>query len=188
MMARLSRSIAQVRAALAVAAQSAAQRSGKGPTRQAVEMLLLRARGFSPDDYYTLRLYERSVSDELLSRRRFSELRQRLNPHHLEVVPFNKWVSGIYLEALGLRVPTCYGIYHPVRGVQRDGSSLRSVDEIAGLLARVATGVVFKPLDASHGQGVAVVVGFDAATRSVRRASGAEQSLADLVASFASYA
>ena len=56
---RLSRSLEQIRAALAVAGDAARERTGKSRARQAFEMMLLRARGYSPDDYYTLRLYER---------------------------------------------------------------------------------------------------------------------------------
>jgi hypothetical protein len=182
---RLRRSLDQIRSALAVAGDTARARSGKSRARQAIEMMILRVRGYSPDDYYSLRLYERAPQPDmgLLRRREFSRLRYRLNPQQAEVVPFNKWVAGLYLETLGLRVPSCHGIYHPSRGIARSGERLTSVADLAALFARAPAGLVIKPLDASHGHGVAVVVSFDAALGRAARANGDEQPLAELVAS-----
>ena len=181
---RLSRSLEQIRAALAVAGDAARERTGKSRARQAFEMMLLRARGYSPDDYYTLRLYERepAANDGPLRRREFSRLRYRLNPKTAEVVPFNKWVSALYLETLGVRVPTCYGFYHRTRGILRNGQSLSSTGDLALLLARLPNGVVIKPIDGSHGHGVIVIVGYDMADGRLKRAGGGDLALDDLVA------
>ena len=181
---RLSRSLEQIRAALAVAGDAARDRTGKSRARQAFEMMVLRARGYSPDDYYTLRLYERApdAAGAPLRRREFSRLRYRLNPQTTEVVPFNKWVSSLYLETLGVRVPTCHGLYHRTRGIFRNGQQLSSASDIALLLARLPNGLVIKPIDGSHGHGVMVIVGFDAAQGRLKRAGGGELALDDLVA------
>jgi Sugar-transfer associated ATP-grasp len=181
---RLSRSLEQIRAALAAAADAARERSGKSRARQALEMMLLRARGYSPDDYYTLRLYERAPGsgDERMRRREFSRLRHRLNPQQAEVVPFNKWVSSLYLETLGVRVPACHGLYHRNRGILRNGQRLSSAPELALLLARMPGGVVIKPIDGSHGRDVTVIVSYDAAHGRLTRADGTELALDQLVA------
>jgi len=165
MSGRLSRSLEQIRAALAAAGESARERTGKSRARQAFEMMVLRARGYSPDDYYTQRLYERPAgsADGLLRRREFSRLRYRLNPKHAEVVPFNKWVSALYLETLGVRVPTCHGMYHRHRGILRNGQRLSSAADLALLLGRLPGGLVIKPVDGSHGRDVIVIVAYDAA-------------------------
>ncbi len=47
---RLSRSLEQIRTALAAASESTRERTGKSRARQAFEMMVLRARGYSPDD------------------------------------------------------------------------------------------------------------------------------------------
>jgi Sugar-transfer associated ATP-grasp len=181
---RLSRSLEQIRAALAAAGDTARERTGKSRARQALEMMVLRARGYSPDDYYTLRLYERGPGsdDGLMRRREFSRLRYRLNPKQAEVVPFNKWVSSLYLETLGVRVPACHGFYHRNRGVLRNGQRLSSASDLALLFSRMPGGAVIKPIDGSHGHGVRVIVGYDAAHGRLRRADGTELPLAELVA------
>lgn len=178
---RFRRSLDQIRAALHVAGEAASLRSGKGRARQALEMFWFRAQGFSPDDYYTLRLYE-PVAGAPMRRREFSRLRRRLNPQQAEVVPFNKWVAALYFETLGLRVPACYGYYHRSRGMRRDGRRLVSASSLAALLAELPAGVAIKPLDSSHGRDVTIVVGFDAASGEVRRANGSTLSLAALAA------
>ena len=181
---RLSRSLEQIRTALAVASESARERTGKSRARQAFEMMVLRARGYSPDDYYTLRLYERTAgsADGLMHRREFSRLRYRLNPQQAEVVPFNKWVSALYLETLGVRVPACHGIYHRNRGILRNGQRLCSASDLALLLARMPGGLVIKPIDGAHGRDVTVIVGYDAAHARLKRADGSELMLDQLVA------
>ena len=181
---RLSRSLEQIRAALAAAGEAARERTGKSRARQAFEMMVLRARGYSPDDYYTLRLYERPAgsADGLLRRREFSRLRYRLNPKHAEVVPFNKWVSSLYLETLGVRVPACHGMYHRNRGILRNGQRLSSAADLALLLARMPGGLVIKPIDGSHGRDVIVIVAYDAAHGRLHRADGSELALDQLVA------
>src|SRR5262245_41342533 len=184
MAGRFRRDLQQLRSALAAAGDSTRARSGKSRARQALEMMWLRARGFSPDDYYTLRLYERRPPSDSgpLRRREFSQLRYSLNPQQAEVVPFNKWVSALYLETLGLRVPVCHGLYHRSRGILRNGQRLTCTAELSLLLARLPGGAVIKPLDGSHGHGVMVVVAFDAARGVVTRASDAEQPLEELAA------
>src|SRR5262245_31931709 len=184
MAGRFRRDLEQLRTALAAAGDSTRARSGKSRARQAIEMMLLRARGFSPDDYYTLRLYEQPPPSAAgpLRRREFSQLRYHLNPQPAEVVPFNKWVAALYLETLGLRVPVCHGMYHPSRGILRNGQRLTCVAELALLLARLPRGAVIKPLDASHGRGVMVIVAFDAVRGVVTRASDAEQSVEEVAA------
>jgi hypothetical protein len=181
---RIGRSLEQIRTALAAAGDAARERTGKSRARQAFEMMLLRARGYSPDDYYTLRLYERGPAtvDGLLRRREFSRLRYRLNPQQSEVVPFNKWVSALYLETLGVRVPTCHGLYHRHRGILRNGQRLSSASDLALLLTRMPSGLVVKPIDGSHGHGVVVIVGYDAAQGRLKRADGSELALEALVA------
>jgi hypothetical protein len=184
MSGRLSRSLEQIRAALAAAGEAARERTGKSRARQAFEMMVLRARGYSPDDYYTQRLYERPAgsADGLLRRREFSRLRYRLNPKHAEVVPFNKWVSALYLETLGVRVPTCHGMYHRHRGILRNGQRLSSAADLALLLGRMPGGLVIKPVDGSHGRDVIVIVAYDAAHGRLQRADGSELALDQLVA------
>jgi Sugar-transfer associated ATP-grasp len=184
MISRLRRSVEQIRTALAAAGDSARERTGKSHSRQAIEMLLHRARGFTPDDYYTLRLYERApaLGAGPMRHREFSQLRFRLNPQQAEVVPFNKWVCSLYLETLGVRVPACHGLYHRNRGILRNGQRLATASDLALLLARVPGGVVIKPLDASHGQNVTVIVAYDAASGRITRANGTRQTLEDLVA------
>jgi len=181
---RFRRDLAQIRTALAAAGDSARERSGKSRARQALEMMLLRARGFSPDDYYTLRLYEHlpGSADNPMRRREFSQLRYRLNPQQAEVVPFNKWVSSLYLETLGLRVPACHGLYHRKRGVLRNGQRLTCAADLAILLTRLRGGAVIKPIDASHGRDVFVVVSYDAARGLLERANGSRQPLDELSA------
>jgi hypothetical protein len=184
MAGRFRRDLEQLRTALAEAGDATRARSGKSRARQALEMMWLRARGFSPDDYYTLRLYDEppTAAAGPLRRREFSQLRYRLNPQQAEVVPFNKWVSALYLETLGVRVPVCHGLYHRSRGILRNGQRLSCAGELALLLARLPGGAAIKPLDASHGRGVMVIVAFDAARGIVTRANDAEQSLEELAA------
>jgi hypothetical protein len=161
------------------------ERSGKTHLMQILEMLRFRTAGFSPDDYYTLRLFRSGthVDERLLNQKTFSRIRQRLNPHQTGVVPFNKWVFCIYFEQLGVPVPFCHAIYHRTRGVDRHALPVRSKDDVCNLLTGLKRGVVIKPLDASHGQGVMILASIDAERREVRRASGKVQSLDDLVTS-----
>lgn len=181
---RVRRSLEQIRAALDAAGDAARERSGKGRARQAIELLYYRARGYSPDDYYMLRMYEHGQGPDgtAMRHREFSRLRRSLNPQQAEVVPFNKWVAALYLESLGIRVPACHGLYHRTRGVLRDGRRLTGAAALAELLARLPGGAVIKPLDASHGRDVTVVLRFDPTRGVLTRASGVEQTLAEFLA------
>lgn len=180
---KLRRSLEQIRAALDAAGGAVQERCGKSRARQALEMLFFRVRGYSPDDYYTLRLYERGPAQggAAMRHREFSRLRRNLNPQQAEVVPFNKWVAALYLESLGVRVPASHGLYHRTRGVLRDGRRLTGAAALAELLAQLPAGAVIKPLDASHGRDVTVIVHFDPSRGVLARASGAEQTLESLV-------
>lgn len=184
------RAVTSSRTTLRLAGDSAAQRSGKSRARQAIEMLGLRARGYNADDYYTLRLYEHVArhASPPISRREFSQIRLRLNPRHVEVVAFNKWVQCLYFEALGIRVPRCHGLYHPSRGVTREGQPLTTLAEVRGLVRRHAGSVVFKPLDASSGQGVMVLASYDGTTDRLVRASGTSEPLEALFARLGAHA
>jgi hypothetical protein len=171
---RLRRSFEQIRAALDVAGEATRERSGKGRARQALELLWFRARGYTPDDYYTLRLYAPMplAANAPMRRREFSRLRRLLNPQQAEVVPFNKWVAALYFETLGLRVPACHGYYHRCRGMRRDGRRLVGAVDLAALLSELPGGVAIKPIDASHGRDVTIIVAYDAASGRLTRANG----------------
>ncbi len=184
MLTKISDVFKSIQDAVSVVGDVVEERSGKTHFMQILEMLQLRTKGFSPDDYYTLGLFrsETQGDERLLSHKSFGRIRQHLNPHQTGVVPFNKWVFCIYFEQLGVPVPYCHAIYHPTRGVDRHAAPMRSKDDVCNLLTRLNRGIVIKPLDASHGHGVMVLAAIDAERREIRRASGKLQALDELVA------
>ena len=130
--------------------------TGKGITRQALEIAYAKLRGFSSADYYILPLY-RGDRWDYLGQPSYSRLNAHLNPAHAGAVGFNKWVSWHFFIGAGLPAPAVHGFYHPRRGVDRDGQPLRTRDQLIGLLARRGAGLVLKPVDGGQGRNLLVL-------------------------------
>ncbi|WP_193369771.1 sugar-transfer associated ATP-grasp domain-containing protein [Pelagibius marinus] len=152
--------------------------SGKGYLAQMLQILLYRLKGYGAKDYYVFFLY-RGLSKPIINSVKYATWVRRLNKKHPGVFPFDKWVFGNLCENFNLPSPKCYGVFHPVWGVQGNGRSLRSEAELHAFLAEKGGSLVFKPAAGAHGADVVLIDSYDQERKWVHRASGEAASLHD---------
>lgn len=182
----LVQKIKRIRRTISLVKRASAELRGqtsKSGIRQFAEIVFLKLRGYDKTDYYSLKMYERSLFDsEFMGIREFLELHRRLNPRHTSQVEFNKWVFEKYFRALGIPTPRCLGLFQAEFGYWGDLRPLRTSKDLIAFLADHDQPIVFKPVsEGGGGRGVIVVERFQSATKRVLRTSGLEMSIEELM-------
>jgi hypothetical protein len=115
----------------------------------------------SIDDFFWYRLYDRSRPfDERMSWLSLPDrlrVEFRMNPREHQLILRDKAASGAHLESFGIATPRILGIAAPSPVADTGYRSIRTIDELADLLAEApADGVVCKPAFGMRGFDVQV--------------------------------
>lgn len=121
----------------------------------------------SIDDFFWYRLYDRSRPDDermsWLSIPDRVRVEFRMNPREHQLILRDKAASGAYLESRGIAMPRILGVVAPVADSDSPYRRIRTIDELADLLAESpADGVVCKPAFGMQGFDVQVFSKADA--------------------------
>jgi hypothetical protein len=137
---------------------------GKSRCRQLLEISLLGLKGYGAADYYLLGLYkDPGLARRFMTNAQYNEARRRLNRPVQGIIEFNKWIFAKYCESLGIPTPHCFGVFHSEFGFTEQQASLRSFEDLCGLLSSIRRPFVVKPLAGDRGEGVRVFEAIDTA-------------------------
>ncbi|WP_274520776.1 sugar-transfer associated ATP-grasp domain-containing protein [Ectothiorhodospira variabilis] len=117
---------------------------------------------FTEDEYQLYgfdRLEDPADAMRYLSHRQNHEIyRPAVNRGYQQHLLEDKWVSQLFLNALGIPVPKTYGLFHPRFGITPDGSPMRTPEHVASTLERhLPSRFVLKPRGGRQGHNIIVV-------------------------------
>lgn len=133
----------------------------KPRVQQVLEILWLAGTcEYSPGEYYIYGFHIRGVTQAQMlcympSRVHFSKhlkfsVKREAHPY-LE----NKWFFYLHFSSLGIKTPTCFGVFHPQFGFTSGGGDLKGSDDLCSFFkTRDLQSVIAKPISGTSGKGV----------------------------------
>ncbi len=130
-----------------------------GFLKQFQEMYKLRRLNYlEPEEYHCYHLYKDDLSWEektrFLSQFQYYLMESRVNPRK-DVGALNKMIFSLFGSAIGLPVPSMYGVFEPHFGYTLSKGTLRTEDDLNLMFGKYPeTTFVIKPISSYKGMGV----------------------------------